>query len=173
MDFDGKAELINGRLVEIMAVGYGPAEIPDNIVQSLRSYVRQTRSGITRSDGVGYIVPTLISGRQSFQPDASYYLGPLPPDDFDFIQGPPTFAVEVRSKHDYGAVAEVQMAEKRADYFEAGTRVVWDVCPQTHEVRKYVPGVESPTLFTLGMLADAEPAVPGWIMSVDDVFEQL
>jgi hypothetical protein len=104
MDFDGKAELINGRLIEIMAVGYGPAEIPD------------------------------------------YYVGPLPPDD---------------------------MAENRADDFEAGTRVAWDVCPQTREVRKYVPGVESPTVFTLGMVADAEPAVPGWAMSVDDVFEQI
>jgi Uma2 family endonuclease len=100
-------------------------------------------------------------------------VGPLPPDDFDFISGPPTFAVEVRSKNDYGTTAEVQMAENRADDFEAGTRVAWDVCPQTREVRKYVPGVESPTVFTLGMVADAEPAVPGWAMSVDDVFEQI
>ena len=46
-----------------------------------------------------------------------------------FIEGPPTFAVEVRSENDYGPAAEREMAAKRADYFEAGTLVVWDVDP--------------------------------------------
>ena len=39
----------------------------------------------------------------------------------------PLFAVEVRSENDYGPAAEREMAAKRADYFAAGTRVVWDV----------------------------------------------
>jgi len=37
------------------------------------------------------------------------------------------FAVEVRSTDDYGPAAEKCMAAKRADYFTAGTLVVWDV----------------------------------------------
>src|SRR3989442_1741661 len=44
-----------------------------------------------------------------------------------FIQGPPTFAVEVRSESDYGPAADAQVGAKRADYFLAGTLVVWDV----------------------------------------------
>ena len=39
----------------------------------------------------------------------------------------PVFAVEVRSEGDYGPAAEREMAAKRADYFAAGTKVVWDV----------------------------------------------
>ena len=46
-----------------------------------------------------------------------------------FVEGTPTLAVEVRSEEDYGPTAESEMAEKRADYFEAGTLVVWDVNP--------------------------------------------
>ena len=59
----------------------------------------------------------------------SYYTGPLPPNPMRFIEGPPTFAVEVRSENDYGDAAEVEMAAKRADYSAAGTSVVWDVDP--------------------------------------------
>ncbi len=44
-----------------------------------------------------------------------------------FFQGAPVFAVEVRSEGDYGPRAEREMAAKRADYFAAGTLVVWDV----------------------------------------------
>ena len=44
-----------------------------------------------------------------------------------FFQGAPVFAVEIRSENDYGPAAEREMAAKRADYFAAGTLVVWDV----------------------------------------------
>ena len=82
-----------------------------------------------------------------------------------------TFAVEVRSENDHGAAAEAEMAAKRADYFEAGTAVVWDVDPVAGLIRKYrreAPGV--PEAFGRGQQADAEPAVPGWRMHVDRIF---
>ena len=46
----------------------------------------------------------------------------------------PVFAVEVRSEGDYSPAAERAMAEKRADYFAAGTVVVWDVDLQSSDV---------------------------------------
>jgi Uma2 family endonuclease len=128
-------------------------------------------SGIALPDNVGFAVPELASGRQSFSPDASFFLGLLPLDDMDFIEGPPTFAVEVRSKGDYGDAAEAEMAAKRADYFEAGTAVVWDVDPKAELVRVYradAPLV--PTIFSRGQTADAEPAVPRWRLTVDQIF---
>ena len=69
-------------------------------------------------------MPMLPSGRESFSPDASYYNGPFPADDMRFIEGPPTFAVEVRSEGDCGAAADLEYADKRTDYFQAGTAVV-------------------------------------------------
>ena len=48
------------------------------------------------------------------------------------------FAVEVRSENDYGPEAELALARKRADYFAAGTQVVWDVdVLRTGEIRAY------------------------------------
>ena len=44
-----------------------------------------------------------------------------------FLKGAPRFAAEVRSEGDYGPAAEQAIAEKRDDYFAAGTLVVWDV----------------------------------------------
>ena len=33
---------------------------------------------VAYGDGIGYAIPELPSGRDSFSPDASYYVGPLP-----------------------------------------------------------------------------------------------
>ena len=116
-------------------------------------------------------MPKLPSGQESFSPDASYYNGPLPSNRMRFIRGPPTFAVEVRSENDYDPAADAQRAAKRADYFLAGTLVVWDVDPIAESVRKYEAGSpDAPTLFGRGQEADAEPAVAGWRMPVDHMF---
>src|SRR5262249_35743229 len=133
---------------------------------------RATKRGRGFGDGLGYAVPELPSGRESFQPDASYYAGPLPASDMDFIAGPPTFAVAVRSKNDYAAAAEDEMAAKREDYFQAGTLVVWDVDPVAEVIHRFRPDESQPTTFRRGEVADAEPAVPGWTMTVDDVFAE-
>ncbi len=63
------------------------------------------------------------------------------------------------------------MAEKRADYFEAGTLVVWDVDPVAETVAVYRQ-VEprQPAVYRPGDDAEAEPAVPGWRVAVDEVF---
>ena len=120
---------------------------------------------------MGFAVPPLSSGRESFSPDASYFVGPFPANVMRFLEGPPTFAVEVRSENDYGDAAEEAMAAKRADYFEAGTAVVWDVDPVNERIVKYRAGApEQPEVFGPGQEADAEPAVPGWRMAVDRIF---
>jgi Uma2 family endonuclease len=77
----------------------------------------------------------------------------------------------VRSKGDYGDSAEAAMAAKRADYFEAGTAVVWDVDPQAKLIRSYAAAAPfRPTVFGAGQIADAEPAIPGWRVPVDRIF---
>ncbi len=120
---------------------------------------------------MGFAVAELASGRQSFSPDASYYLGSLPKDDMDFVDGPPTFAAEVRSKGHYGSPAEAAMAAKRADYFQAGTKVVWDVDPRAELIRSFqATAPDQPTVFRRGQIADAEPAVSGWRVDVDSLF---
>jgi hypothetical protein len=64
------------------------------------------------------------------------------------------------------------MAEKRADYFAAGTLVVWDVDLVGDDVVRAhgASEPERPRVFRRGDHADAEPALPGWSMRVDDLF---
>jgi Uma2 family endonuclease len=166
----GKAELIGGRIVELMPNGRRPSKIAFRIARQLDDHATATGIGEAHPDNMGFSVPLLPSGRESFSPDASYYVGPFPPNDMRFIEGPPTFAVEVRSENDYGPAAEAELAAKRTDYFQAGTQVVWDVDPLAETITCHRAGQPAPAVFHRGVTADAEPAVPGWRMPVDEVF---
>ena len=168
---EGKAELIAGRIIPLMPTGRWPSRVASRIFRSLDDYAEATGRGEAYTDNTGFAIPPLSSGRESFSPDASYFFGPFPANIMRFLEGPPAFAVEVRSEGDYGDAAEEAIAAKRADYFEAGTAVVWDVDPVGRRILKYradTPGQPEP--FIPGQEADAEPAVPGWRMAVDRIF---
>jgi len=166
-----KAELIAGRIAHLMPTGRLRARIGLRIARSLDDYAEARGVGEAYPDNIGFAVPELRSRRQSFSPDASYYDGPFPSNPMRFIQGPPTLAVEVRSEDDYAPSAEDETAAKRADYFEAGTLVVWDVDPVDECVRVYRRDApDHHDVFQRGQVADAEPATPGWRMSVDSIF---
>jgi Uma2 family endonuclease len=159
---EGKAELIGGRIVRFMASGHLPSVVAGEIFVSLRLHVKTTTRGVAYPDGIGYAVPELPSGRESFSPDASYFTGTLPLNRMRFIEGLPDFAVEVRSENDYGNAAEAEMAAKRADYFAAGTLVVWDVDPQAETVAVYrATDPTQPVIYRRGDTAEAEPACRG------------
>lgn len=167
----GKAELVNGRIVRYMATGRLPNRVAFRIAKSLDDHATRNGRGEAYTDSMGFAVRELVSGRESFSPDASYYEGPFPANRMRFIDGPPTLAVEVRSENDYGPAAEEAMRAKRADYFAAGTAVVWDVDPEAELVRVHGRGDrDRPTTFGRGEVADAEPAVSGWRMAVDEIF---
>ena len=93
---EGKAELISGRIVHLIPTGYKPNRVAGVIYRSLDDHAMAAGRGVAFTDNMGFAVPELSSGRQSFSPDSSYYIGPLPQDDMDFVEGPPTLAVEVR-----------------------------------------------------------------------------
>lgn len=167
----GKAELIGGRIVPLMPTGRKPNRVASRIFRSLDDYAQEIGRGEAYTDNMGFEVSELPSGRESFSPDTSYYAGPFQDNPMRFIKGPPRFAVEVRSENDYGNVAEIEMAEKRADYFAAGTLVVWDVDPVNECVHVYRASAPTqPTTYRRGQGAEAEPAVPGWQMAVDQIF---
>ncbi len=166
---NGKAEIVNGELIRMAATGRGPGYAAMEIVVALRQYARQEKRGIAFADNNAFIVR--LPNRQSFSPDAGFYVGPN--SGMKFFEGAPVFAVEVRSEGDCGPAAELRLAEKRADYFAAGTLVVWDVNLLAADVVRVFRAAhpDSPTVYRKGQLAEAEPAVPGWTMPVDDLFE--
>ena len=166
---EGKAELVNGEIVQMSPTGGLPNYAALEITLSLRGYVKKTKKGRAVADNAAFIVD--LPNRKSFSPDAAFYLGDT---TMKFFQGAPAFAVEVRSEGDYGPRSERQMARKRADYFAAGTLVVWEVDLLSDEVvRVYrASNPETPTIYRRGELAEAEPAVPGWTMAVHDLFPE-
>lgn len=163
----GKAEIVNGELVLMSPTGGVPGRAGGEIYVSLRAYERLTKSGYAFPDNVGFVVN--LPHRRSFSPDAAFYVGGL--RGGQFLEGAPVFAAEVRSEGDYGPQAEREMAAKRADYFAAGTLVVWDVdVLQERVVRVYRAGdPNNPKVYGIGETAEAEPALPGWSMAVDDL----
>jgi len=168
---EGKAELIGGLIVRQIPTGILPNEVAGNVFLSLRAYASSKKSGRAFSGSISYAIPELPSGRESFSPDASYYDGPLPANLMRFVEGPPTFAAEVRSENDYGPGAEDEILAKRIDYFAAGTQVVWDVDPVAETIRCYrADKPDQPVTFRRGMTAEAEPAVTGWRMATAEVF---
>ena len=166
---EGNAELVNGEIVAMPPAGDEPNRASLNVAFSLRDYERQMGTGRVYGDGAGFHVN--LPHRESFGPDAAYHIGPR--TGMRFLEGAPIFAVEVRSENNYGPAAERAMAEKRADYFACGTLVVWDVDLLSEEVIKSYKASDPthPVIFRRGEMADAEPAVPGWRMAVNDMFE--
>jgi Uma2 family endonuclease len=165
----GKAEIVNGEIVPMSPTGDLSGAAGDRIYFYLQLHVDESGVGHAVSDNKAFKVD--LPHRQSFSPDAAYYTGPR--GGMDFFPATPDFAAEVRSKGDYGPRAEREMAEKRADYFAAGTKVVWDVdLLDEAVVRKYLPAspLTPAATFRRGETADAEPAVPGWRMPVDHLF---
>lgn len=164
----GKAELVNGKVVQLMPTGGDPGYAADEIFASLREYAKRVKFGRAVSDNKGFRVN--LPNRESFSPDAAFYIGTNP--GMKFYEGAPIFAVEVRSESDYGPEAELAMAQKRADYFAAGTQVVWDVDLLSDDVIKSYSAKEptKPLHFHKGELAYAEPAFVGWHFAVNDLF---
>jgi len=164
---DAKAEIVDGEIVLMSPTGDMPGRADGSIYVSLRQ--QEGRTPVRAyPDNVGFRV--YLPNRESFSPDVAWYIGPS--TGMKFLEGAPVFAVEVRSEYDYGADAETKIAEKRSDYFAAGTQVVWDVDLLGVEVVKSYdansPNI--PRVFRRGEFSDAEPAVPGWRMSVDELF---
>lgn len=166
---DAKAEIVNGEILLMSPTGDLPNRAAGAIYISLRQYEPQIKNGRAYSDNAGFKVN--LPHRESFSPDAAFYTGK--PTGMKFLEGAPVFAVEVRSAGDYGRKAEEEIARKLNDYFATGTLVVWDVDLLGKDIIKVYRASEPkrPTVYRRGEEAEAEPAVPGWTMAVDDLFQ--
>jgi Uma2 family endonuclease len=163
-----KAEIVDGQLVVIGPSGGTPGHAAGAIAFSLDQHGGRSEKGRAFGARVAYLVD--LPNRRALCPDASWYVGPRWDD---FPVGAPVFAAEVRDAIDYSSEAERRMAAKRADYFAAGTLVVWDVdVLRECVIRVYrVNNPEEPAVYRRGEVAEAEPAVPGWRMPVDELFD--
>jgi Uma2 family endonuclease len=160
-----KAEIVDSRIVPISPAGGLPSRTSGLIFAALLDYASRSNRGVALPGNAAFLVD--LPNRGSFSPDASYCVDKV--IDQNFVDGAPVFAAEVRSKDDYGPKADRAMLAKIADYFAAGTLVVWDVDALREKViRVYRAGSpEQPTIYGMDDEAEAEPALPGWRVAVN------
>jgi Uma2 family endonuclease len=161
----GKAELVNGEIVMMEPTGEWPGHVAFRIASSLQQHEDRTRSGYAFGDNTGFVVD--LPNRRSFSPDAAWHVGEL--RGMKFLEGTSAFAVGARSEGDYGPQAEEAIAEKRRDYFAAGTLCVWDVDLLSDDVVTacHISDPGHPVIFHRGDIVDAGDAVSGWSIPVD------
>jgi Uma2 family endonuclease len=158
---DGKAEIIRGEIVRMSPAGGLHGIVAAMIERSLYRHEKKHGGGTAFPDNVGFIVD--LPDRESFSPDVAWFYCNRKDVGEEFIEGTPALAVEVRSPGDYTPAGEAALQEKIAEYFAAGTLVVWDVDVREELIRCYRASEPTkPQVFTVRDIADAEPAVPGW-----------
>jgi Uma2 family endonuclease len=167
-ELDEKGEIVNGEIVLTSPTGFLPHRAALNVTFHLRQ-LEATHGGYAIGDGAAFVVG--LAHRKSFSPDAAWYTGE--PTGGRFMQSAPAFAVEVRSEGDDGLQAEREMMAKRADYFAAGTSVVWDVDVLREQVVRVYHSAEpdTPVICHRWETAEAEPAVPGWRFPVGRLWD--
>jgi Putative restriction endonuclease len=139
----GKAELVGGRIVRLMAAGHRPNRVAGRIYRSLDDHAEQTRDGVACTDNMGFAVRKLPSGRESFRP--------------------------MLPTHPCGRIGDGRQTRR---LFAAGTLVVWDGDPIGEQITAYrLEAPEKPIVYHRGDMAQAEPAVPGWRVTVDLDFQ--
>ena len=163
---EGKAEIVDGRIVPLRPAGGRHELAAKKILFSLGVYEEQQGGGVSLGDNVGFVVE--LPRRKSFSPDVAWVAMKEEEIGTQFIEGAPRFAVEVRSENDYGPAAEKRILRKIKDYFAAGTLVMWDVDLLSDDIVKCYRATspDEPQIFRAGETADAEPAVPKWRFEV-------
>jgi Uma2 family endonuclease len=166
---DGKAEIVGGHLEVIAPAGGLAGSAATAVVFSLRQHQRTHGGGRVFGSTTAFLVD--LPHRRSLCPDAAWYTGP--PAGAGFPPAAPLFAAEIRDDANYGEACEDHLTAKRADYFAAGTQVVWDVDVLREElIRVYrASDPEQPAIYRRGEVAEAEPAVPGWRFPVEELFD--
>jgi hypothetical protein len=126
--FEGKAELIAERIVPLEPTGRKPNRVALRIVRGFDDLAEATGLGEVYIDNMGSGVVTLTSARQSFAPDASYFVGAFPGDEMRFIEGEPTFAVEAQSENDYRESTTNNTSDTESPRFHRAGRSSWWSC---------------------------------------------
>ena len=85
-----------------------------------------------------------------------------------YVDGPPVLVVEVLSPSD----EQEDIADKVAEYLDAGVPLVWVVDPWFSTVIVHRPDAK-PQLFNADQEITAEPHLPGFRVPVADFFEDL
>lgn len=167
---EGLSELVAGEIVREPPPGEKHGWIAGNVLTLLGPFVRRHRLGRTYAAETGFVLsrdPDTVRA-----PDAAFVSvdrlaaetrrGP-------YFEGAPDLAVEVLSPGTAPA-AMAAMAAKVRDFLAAGTRTVWVVDPGRRTLTVHRPE-HAPRMLSEADVVDGGPVVPGFRLSVREIFE--
>lgn len=168
----GPSELVRGE-IRMMTPASGRHGVVTAIVFGLLwSHVRPRRLGQCFADNTGFQLH--IPGERGDTvraPDVAFVRVERMPRDgvtSGWMQGAPDLAVEVLSPSESIATA----AAKRADYFAAGTTLVWVIDPEARTLEIHTTGAPVRRLH-VGDRLDGAPILPDFGCDVAELFEGL
>jgi Uma2 family endonuclease len=156
-------ELIDGVLVE-KPIGFRESILAAAVGSAIREFVKPKKLGVVAgADGTVRLWP----GRVRI-PDVAYVSWDRLPGGRIPDSPIPEIAVEVLSESN----TKKEMETKRAEYFQVGTRLVWEIDPDAQTVAVYT-ALDQETILRHGDLLDGGTVLPGFTLHVSDVFGEL
>jgi len=160
-------ELVDGVLVE-KGMGYTESLLAGALIEILRRFVKPRKLGLVSApDGMLRLFPGLIR-----IPDVAFASWDRFPDrKVPNSPAPaivPDLVIEVLSESNTAA----EMDRKRAEYFDAGVRLIWEVDPPPRIVRVFTPSgaVES---LDASQTLDGGDVLPGFTLVLSELFAEL
>jgi Uma2 family endonuclease len=161
-------ELVRGELRTMPPGGWEHGCESVAVADSLSPYVRRQRLGRVASGDTGF---RLESDPDTVRaPDRAFVRRDrLPSREVGrgYFPGAPDLAVEVISPNDL----YTEVDEKVAEWLEHGTQMVLVVNPRRRTVAVHRPG-QPVRILGVNDAVDGEDVVPGWTMSVRDIFDE-
>jgi Uma2 family endonuclease len=160
-------ELVDGVLVE-KGMGYGESLLAGALIEILRRFVRPRKLGLVSApDGMLRLFPGLVR-----IPDVAFASWDRFPDrKVPKVPVPavvPDLIVEVLSASNTLA----EMDRKRAECFDAGVRLIWEVDPASRSVSVYTPDGTVNVLDASQTLEGGE-VLPGFALVLSELFAEL
>ena len=160
-----RAELINGKVVELMPVGESHGYLAVKISFALEQWIRKNRAGRVYVEA-GFVLarhPDLVRA-----PDVAFLNSEALPSAqllSGFIDGAPTLAVEIISPNDKWQDVEAKVLL----YLDKGTRAVWIVDPDSQSIT--VRTASAATVYRGQSTLKGESVLPDFEMALSEVFE--
>jgi Uma2 family endonuclease len=166
---DRLCELVDGTLVE-KGMGFEEGLVEVAIIQVLNTFVITHRLGVC---GSASTTLRMLGGNIRL-PDVNFFAWEdLPDRKLPKAKVPriaPTLAIEVLSESNTAA----EMKRKRAEYFESGTKLVWQFDPIARTVDVFTPPApDSPTRLTAADTLDGGTVLPGFSVPLSEIFSVL
>jgi Uma2 family endonuclease len=160
-------ELVRGELRTMPPGGLEQGDRSSVLDGSLGVFVRAHGLGRVFTNEPGFILTTDPDTVRA--PDVAYLRSEQLKDGIPtgYFRGAPDLAVEVISPNDLYA----EVDEKVAEWLEHGTRLVFVVNPRRKVVAVHRPG-QPVAMLGIEDTLTADDLVPGWSLSVRDLFDQ-